>query len=257
MAGKYLGDEFDIHGGGLDLRFPHHENELAQSTAAGKPFARHWMHNALVTMKGEKMSKSLGNGALVSEVTQAYPPRAVRLYLLAPHYRSIIEFSDESLEEATAQLSRIDSFVRRAAEVADSEPTRVPESFIDSMNDDLGTPGAMSVLFTAVRQGNAAVEANDEAEVRRILGEVKAMLTVLGLSPDDPVWADAGIAGGDDLTPIVDGLVQALLAQRADARARKDWAAADAIRDRLNELGLKITDTPSGPRWELESAGGH
>ena len=255
MAGKYLGAEFDIHGGGLDLRFPHHENELAQSTAAGKPFARHWMHNALVTMKGEKMSKSLGNGALVSEVTRDYPPRAVRLYLLAPHYRSIIEFSPESLAEATAQLARIDSFVARASAVADPAPTAVPEAFVDAMNDDLGTPGAMAVLFTAVRQGNAALESSDTAEVARLFGEVRAMLTVLGLAADDPAW-ESITASGDDLTPIVDGLVQALLAQRADARDRKDWTAADAIRDQLADLGLKITDTPSGPRWELV-AGGH
>lgn len=251
MAGKYLGDEFDIHGGGLDLRFPHHENELAQSTAAGKPFARHWMHNALVTMKGEKMSKSLGNGALVSEVTQAYPPRAVRLYLLAPHYRSIIEFTPDSLAEATASLARIDSFVARASEVAEVEAGELPVEFVDSMNDDLGTPGAMAVLYGAIRQGNSAIEADDTDGVRTALGQVKAMLSVLGLSLDDPVWADT--TAGDDLKPVVDGLVSALLAQRTEARARKDWSAADAIRDQLSDLGLKITDTPSGPRWSLEA----
>ncbi len=252
MAGKYLGDEFDIHGGGLDLRFPHHENELAQSTAAGKPFARVWMHNALVTMRGEKMSKSLGNGALVTEVTQAYPPRAVRLYLLAPHYRSIIEFAPESLEEATAQLARIDSFVARAAEVADPIVSEVPAEFADAMNDDLGTPAAMATVFTAVRQGNAAIKAGNTAEVGRILGELQAMLEVLGLSINDPVWADLAGGGDDELRPVVDGLVQALLTQRAEARARKDWSAADAIRDQLAGVGLKITDTPSGPRWDLE-----
>ena len=117
MAGKYLGDEFDIHGGGIDLRFPHHENELAQSTAAGQPFARYWMHNAWVTAAGEKMSKSLGNGALVCEVVQRYPARAVRFYLAQPHYRSAIEFSDTSLDEATAALARIDGFVDRAVEL--------------------------------------------------------------------------------------------------------------------------------------------
>ncbi|MDO5683048.1 MAG: cysteine--tRNA ligase, partial [Propionibacteriaceae bacterium] len=205
-------------------------------------------------MKGEKMSKSLGNGALVSEVTKQFPPRAVRLYLLAPHYRSIIEFSPDSLAEATAQLARIDSFVARATEATEAAATEVPQEFAASMNDDLGTPGAMAVLFTTVRQGNAALESGDQAEVGRLLGEVRAMLAVLGLATDDPVWAEAaGGQGGDDLTPIVDGLVQALLAQRASARERKDWSAADAIRDQLNELGLKITDTPAGAKWELET----
>ena len=251
MAGKYLGDEFDIHGGGLDLRFPHHENELAQSTAAGKPFARHWMHNALVTAKGEKMSKSLGNGALVSEVTKAYPPRAVRLYLLAPHYRSIIEFAPESLAETTTALARIDSFVTRAAEVAGATAGELPAEFTDAMNDDLGTPAAMAVLYGTVRQGNQALETGDSAEVRRLLAEVRAMLAVLGLAADDPVWADRGDED-TELRPVVDGLVRALLTQRTEARARKDWAGADTIRDQLNDLGLKITDTPSGPRWSLE-----
>jgi cysteinyl-tRNA synthetase len=251
MAGKYLGNEFDIHGGGLDLRFPHHENELAQSTAAGQTFARHWMHNALVTAKGEKMSKSLGNGALVSEVTTAYPPRAVRLYLLAPHYRSIIEFAPESLAEATTSLARIDSFVARAAEAADAPAGELPTDFTTSMNDDLGTPGAMAVLYGAVRQGNSALESGDLEEVRRVLAEVRAMLAVLGLAADDPVWAEQG-SDETELKPVVDGLVRALLTQRTEARARKDWASADAIRDQLNDLGLKITDTPSGPRWSLE-----
>lgn len=251
MAGKYLGDEFDIHGGGLDLRFPHHENELAQSTAAGQRFARHWMHNALVTAKGEKMSKSLGNGALVSEVTSSYPPRAVRLYLLAPHYRSVIEFAPESLVDATAALARIDSFVERAAEVADTPAGDVPAEFTDAMNDDLGTPGAMAVLYGAVRQGNSALESGDHEGVRRALAEVRAMLLVLGLAADDPIW-DAQGSDETALKPVVDGLVRALLTQRTEARARKDWAAADAIRDQLGELGLKITDTPSGPRWSLE-----
>lgn len=254
MAGKYLGDEFDIHGGGLDLRFPHHENELAQSTAAGKQFARYWMHNALVTRKGEKMSKSLGNGALVSEVTQAYPPRAVRLYLLAPHYRSIIEYAPDSLGEATAQLARIDSFVERATEVADTEPSQVPVEFADAMNDDLSTPTAVAALFTGVRQGNAALESGDEAEAGRILGEVKAMLAVLGLAADDAAWNERPTGRDGDLGPVVDGLVQAMLDQRADARDHRDWGAADAIRDRLTSLGLTITDTPTGPRWSLDAA---
>ncbi|MFZ0529656.1 MAG: cysteine--tRNA ligase, partial [Propionicimonas sp.] len=187
MAGKYLGSEFDIHGGGIDLRFPHHENELAQSRAAGHRFARHWMHNAWVTAAGEKMSKSLGNGALVGEVTKAYPARAVRLYLLAPHYRSAIEFSDTSLAEATAQLARIDSFLDRASRLAEPVATTdVPPAFAEAMDDDLGTPGAVAVLFGAIKAGNVAIEAGDTASTTRAYAAVRSMLAVLGLDPDAP-----------------------------------------------------------------------
>ncbi|MBK9696357.1 MAG: cysteine--tRNA ligase [Propionibacteriaceae bacterium] len=256
MAGKYLGDEFDIHGGGIDLRFPHHENELAQSRAAGRRFARYWMHNAWVTAAGEKMSKSLGNGALVSEVTKTYPARAVRLYLLAPHYRSALEFSDTSLAEATAQLARIDAFLQRAGELASpaggsqwSPEVVVPAEFSAAMDDDLGTPGAMATLFGAIREGNTALDAGNLEAASGAYVAVRSMLGVLGLDPAAPEWAGGGTA--DDLRPVVDGLVAALLDQRQQARARKDFAAADAMRDRLTEVGLKIEDTPHGPRWSL------
>ena len=252
MAGKYLGPEFDIHGGGLDLRFPHHENELAQSQAAGRPFARTWMHNGWVTAAGEKMSKSLGNGALVSEVVKRYPARAVRLYLLAPHYRSSVEFSDTSLAEATAQLARIDGFVQRAVRLVGPGVVAgdaIPAEFAQAMDDDLGTPGAMAVLFNTIKQGNVAVDAGDAEATTAALAAVTAMLDVLGLLPD----ANAHDPGGQaSLRPVVDGLVAAILTQRQEARARKDWAAADAIRDQLSEIGLKITDTPNGPEWALE-----
>ena len=253
MAGKYLGTEFDIHGGGIDLRFPHHENELAQSNAAGHPFARYWMHNAWVTAAGEKMSKSLGNGALVSEVTRQYPARAVRLYLLAPHYRSAIEFSDTSLVEATAQLARLDSFLDRAgsARVGDAATAQdIPAAFAEAMDDDLGTPAAIAVLFALVKQGNIALESGDTDGAARAVRAVTAMVRVLGLDPTDEMWATGN--PGADLRPVVDGLVEALLAQRQEARARKDYAAADAIRERLARLGLRIEDTPSGARWTLE-----
>ena len=284
MAGKYLGDAFDIHGGGLDLRFPHHENELAQAQAAGRPFARHWMHNAWVTAAGEKMSKSLGNGALVSEVTANYPARAVRLYLAAPHYRSAIEFSESSLSEATAQLARIDSFLDRAADFlgeysrdwpiaielidigdergsiihrltfgadGDTEPVDVPAAFADAMDDDLGTPAAMAIIFDTIKAGNKALEAADEDSVRDAFINVRVMLGIFGLDPYDPIWASK--SSGRDLKPVVDGLVEAMLAQRQEARARKDFAAADAIRARLAELGLVIEDTPQGARWTIGS----
>ena len=252
MAGKYLGEEFDIHGGGLDLRFPHHENELAQSTAAGQRFARYWMHNAWVTAAGEKMSKSLGNGALVSEVVQRYPARAVRFYLAQPHYRSAIEFSDTSLDEATAALARIDSFVDRAVDIVGERPESVvPEAFAAAMDDDLGTPGAVAVLYQAVRDGNTALAAGDTAGAQVRLAEVLGMLGVLGLDAADPIWQSAEAADEKQLTAVVDGLVGALLEQRAAARARKDFAAADALRDSLTSLGITVTDTPSGPRWSL------
>ncbi|HQA78931.1 MAG TPA: cysteine--tRNA ligase [Propionicimonas sp.] len=256
MAGRYLGDAFDIHGGGLDLRFPHHENEIAQSRAAGRPFAKYWMHNAWVTLAGEKMSKSLGNTADVLAAVEGYGGRAVRLYLAGPHYRSAIELSDASLAEAAAQLARIDSFLDRASSLEAGWTAAVPgealpSAFVQAMNDDLGTPGAVAVLFQTVKEGNIALEAGDTAAAVRAHAAVRAMLGVLGLDPAAPEWAESG-ASGDDLKPVVDGLVVALLDQRQQARARKDWPAADAIRDQLAELGLKIEDTPNGPRWSIE-----
>jgi len=249
MAGKYLGDEFDIHGGGLDLRFPHHENELAQSTAAGRAFARYWMHNALLTAAGEKMSKSLGNGALVSEVIKRFPARAVRLYLLQPHYRSTIEYSDGAVAESVAALERIDNFVRRASDLVGAASDRVPQEFIAAMNDDLGTPAAVAVLHSAVRDGNLALDAGDQDQVAARLGEVNAMLSILGLDAAGEAWQ----RGGDDhrLVAVVDGLIAELLKQRAAARERKDFASADAIRDALAELGVEVSDTPQGPRWKV------
>ena len=255
MAGKYLGDAFDIHGGGLDLRFPHHENELAQSRAAGRPFATYWMHNAWVTMAGEKMSKSLGNTADVAAAVARYGGRAIRLYLAGPHYRSAIELSEESLSDAAAQLARIDSFLERAsALVGPDAPAAGPDteawqSFARAMDDDLGTPGALAVIFGVVREGNAALAAGDAARVAQSLADVRRMLDVFGLDPDAPEWAAQ--SASDDLTPVVDGLVQTLLAQRQEARARKDYAAADAIRDALAGVGLQISDTKDGARWSL------
>lgn len=251
MAGKYLGATFDIHGGGIDLRFPHHENELAQSSAAGFPFAKYWMHSAWVTAAGEKMSKSLGNTARVTEVTKKFPARAVRLYLAAPHYRSSVELSDTSLEEAATSLARIDSFLTRAGEVADAVPGPVPADFAAALDDDLGTPAAMAIMYQAIREGNVALEQGDTEQVGAILASVRGMLGVFGLDPSDEVWS-GGAAAERDLAPVVDGLVSSLLQQRQEARSRKDYAAADAIRDQLAGLGVAIEDTASGPRWSLE-----
>nr|WP_155073483.1 cysteine--tRNA ligase [Streptomyces taklimakanensis] len=254
MAHKYLGRAFDIHGGGVDLVFPHHENEIAQSRAYGDEFAGYWLHNAWVTMSGEKMSKSLGNSVLVSEMVRRWRPVVLRYYLGTPHYRSTIEYSEEALREAEAAYGRIEGFVQRAVEqVGAVEPAaRVPEEFAAAMDDDFGVPQALAVVHNTVRQGNAALGEGDKDSVTTTLADVRAMLGVLGLDPLDAHWAGgAGDGRGEGLHEAVDALVGLLLEQRQAARARKDYAAADAIRDRLQQAGLVIEDTPSGPRWEL------
>ena len=252
MAEKYLGAEFDVHGGGLDLRFPHHENERAQSQAAGDGFARYWLHNGWVTMGGEKMSKSLGNTALVDEVVRRVRPVELRYYLVAPHYRSTIEFTEGALEEAGAAYRRLESFIRKAAERvgADAGKPVLPDAFRAALDDDLATPAAVAVVHEAVRRGNTALADGDDAAVTETLGAVRAMLGVLGLDPLDPHWAAAG--GSDQqLTAVTDGLVALALEQRAAARARKDYASADAIRNQLGALGVQVEDTSQGTRWEL------
>jgi len=247
MAGKYLGDRFDIHGGGLDLVFPHHENEIAQSKAAGEDFANYWMHNAWVTMSGEKMSKSLGNSLLVSEMVRRFRPIELRYFLAAPHYRSMVEYSEEALIEAGIAFGRIETFLRNAADLLGGvEPGPVPPTFAEAMDDDLGTPAAFGVVHTTVREGNTALAAGDKDVVAARAAEVRAMLGVLGLDPACPPWVSSG---GADLTSVVDRLVQELLTQRQTARERKDFAAADAIRDGLREAGVQVEDTPAGPRW--------
>ena len=248
MAGKYLGAEFDIHGGGIDLRFPHHENELAQSRAAGQRFARYWMHNALVTTAGEKMSKSLDNSALVSEVIKRFPARAVRLYLLQPHYRSPIEYSDAAIAESVVALERIDNFVRRAGDVVGVIAEHVPQEFSAAMNDDLGTPAAVAVLHNVVREGNQALEAGETDLVATRLAEVLGMLAILGLDADSAAWERRV---DQQLTAVVEGLVTELLKHREAARERKDFGAADAIRDSLAALGVEVLDTQQGPRWRV------
>ncbi|NJP47086.1 cysteine--tRNA ligase [Actinacidiphila epipremni] len=251
MAHKYLGPVFDIHGGGMDLIFPHHENEIAQAKAYGDEFARYWVHNAWVTMSGEKMSKSLGNSVLVSEMVQRWRPIVLRYYLGTPHYRSMIEYSEEALREAEAAFARIEGFVQRVVEKAGSvEPAaEVPPAFAEAMDDDLGVPQALAVVHTTVRQGNSALTADDKETAVARLAEVRAMLGVLGLDPLDPHWT--GADRGDDLHGVVDSLVRLVLEQRQAARSRKDYATADAIRDQLVQAGLEIEDTPTGSRWTL------
>ncbi|MEU0957114.1 cysteine--tRNA ligase [Streptomyces niveus] len=258
MAHKYLGSAFDIHGGGLDLIFPHHENEIAQAKAYGDEFAEYWVHNAWVTMSGEKMSKSLGNSVLVSEMVKHWRPIVLRYYLGTPHYRSMIEYSEEALREAESAFGRIEGFVQRVIELAGHtvEPAdEVPPAFAEAMDDDLGVPQALAIIHTTVRQGNSALAADDkEAAVAR-LAEVRAMLGVLGLDPLDAHWTGAGAGedgpGRDSLHGVVDTLVRLVLDQRESARSRKDWAEADTIRDQLQQSGLVIEDGPAGPRWTL------
>ncbi len=253
MAGKYLGDRFDIHGGGLDLVFPHHENEVAQSKAAGESFAEYWLHNALVTLSGEKMSKSLGNSLLVSEIVKRVRPVELRYFLAAPHYRSMVEYSDASLVEAATAFGRIETFLRNATDlIGVVEPGEVPAAFAEAMDDDLGTPLAFAAVHSAVREGNTALAAGDSGAVSARLAEARVMLGVLGLDPAAEPWADAA-GSSEDLRTAVDGLVALALEQRAAARERKDYAAADAVRDRLRAAGVVIEDTPNGPRWTVGS----
>ncbi|MDG6100944.1 cysteine--tRNA ligase [Dactylosporangium aurantiacum] len=253
MCWRYLGTEFDIHGGGLDLKFPHHENEIAQSHAAGHPFARYWVHHALLNLGGSKMAKSLGNVINLEALVEAgLRPVEVRYYLLAPHYRSVIDYSQEALEEAAAAFRRVENFVTRAVElVGAGELGELPDAFVEAMDDDLNTSRALAVLHDVVRDANSALAAaDDRAAIAAALASVRAMLDVLGLDPLDPQWASTQ-AG--DLTRVVDALVALALEQRTAARGRKDWAAADAVRDQLKHAGIAVEDTPAGPRWTLES----
>ncbi len=255
MAGKYLGPSFDIHGGGLDLIFPHHENEIAQSKAAGRGFANFWLHNAWVTTSGEKMSKSLGNSLLVREVVRRVRPVELRYYLVSAHYRSMVEFSFDALEENAVSFRRIEGFLQRArteANIAepDVEPAARPAAFDAAMNDDLGVPQALAVVHDTVREGNAALARNDVAAAAHAHDAVVAMLDVLGVNPYADPWVSAG---SDDaaLHDAVDSLIGGLLQARADARAAKDWATADRIRDQLSEAGIVVDDTAGGVRWSL------
>ena len=252
MATKYLGPAFDIHGGGLDLVFPHHENEIAQSRAAGDSFANYWLHNAMLTMAGEKMSKSLGNTLSVVELAKQWRPVELRYYLGSAHYRSIMEYSPDTLLEAATAYRRIETFLQRSAEYLSSEWTMVtlPEAFTAALDDDLAVSRALGVVHETVRQGNAAIDAGDLDTVSGARGEAVAMLTVLGLAPDD--WPEAGSSTA--AKAVIDELVQLVLAQRVAARERKDFAAADAIRDQLAAAGVAIEDTPTGSRWTIKES---
>jgi cysteinyl-tRNA synthetase len=253
MALKYLGQAFDIHGGGVDLRFPHHENEQAQSRAAGHGFASYWMHNAWITTAGEKMSKSLGNSLIVPAVLERVRPIELRYYMVAAHYRSHVEFSFEALDEAAAGFRRIEHYLARAAEVLGEVPTggTMCAEFVEAMDDDLGTPAAVAAIYDVVREGNKVLAAGASDALRGNAASVRRMLEVLGLDPFDPHWSGDTTDRDEKLTAAVDALVGALLEQRAHARAAKDFATADAIRDQLKSAGIELEDTPQGPKWTL------
>ncbi len=261
MSTKYLGSTFDIHAGGLDLIFPHHENEMAQSHAAGDGFARYWLHNGLVRIGSEKMSKSLGNSLLVDTMITEVRPVELRYYLAQAHYRSEIDYSPAALIDAATAYRRIEGFVTRGAElVGPDDPSTgpvladsasLPAAFTVAMDDDLGVPQALALVHDSVREGNAALGVADVAGTAKWLGEVRAMLAVLGLDPLAAPWADTRSA--TDLRSVVDALVRVALEQREAARDRKDYAAADAIRSQLAEAGITVEDTPRGPRWELRT----
>ncbi len=258
MVTKYLGTEFDIHGGGLDLRFPHHENEMAQSQAAGHGFANFWMHNGMVTYAGEKMSKSIGNTVSPAEMLELAPPRVVRYYLGQAQYRSVLDYQPTSLQEAAAAVERIDGFISRALRAldgGDADATAslgffshgtVPDAFAAAMDDDLNVPQALAVLHDTVRAGNTALTAGDLDVARQSLASVTDMLRVLGLNDT------AAPAVDEQATTALGVLVEAQLEARAQARAAKDWAASDAIRDTLAAAGVVVEDGPDGASWSLK-----
>ena len=245
MAGKYLGSRFDIHGGGLDLRFPHHENELAQSTAAGDDFANFWMHNGMVTYEGEKMSKSIGNTISPAQMLQMARPLVVRYYLGSAHYRSILDYRPSSLQEAATAIERVEAFLAATQDLL--KPGReVPEAFAEAMDDDVNIPRALAVLHEQTRAGNAALAAGEDAS--DAANAVMAMADVLGLAQLMSFNAE-GTSGAEH--EALDSLIQAVLAERADARAQKDWAKADAMRDLLASAGVQVKDGANGSTWSV------
>jgi cysteinyl-tRNA synthetase len=256
MVTKYLGTEFDIHGGGLDLRFPHHENEVAQSRAAGHGFAGFWMHNGMVTYEGEKMSKSVGNIVTPAEMLAIARPLVVRYYLGQAQYRSALDYNPGSLAEAAAAVERIEGFMQRALAFLYGEGSavsaareRVPEAFEAAMNDDLNVPQALAAVHEAVRAGNTALDAKDKDAADRALHQVIAMTDVLYINPLDPQWSSG--AGDGVEHQAMDALVRAQLEERRSAREAKDWARADAIRDTLAAAGITVADSADGATWSV------
>lgn len=246
MARRYLGDAFDIHGGGLDLRFPHHENELAQSTAAGDDFATYWVHNGLVTVGGQKMSKSLGNFTLAADVLAERDATVVRYALLAAHYRSTLDITPSTYDEAEAALGRIRTFIERALRSVDSlDGGTIVGEFAEAMNDDLGVPQALAVVHDAVRRGNTALDDGDVDAAIDLARSVNAAMRVLGFDLTETSGTSSRAESA------LDALVQTMISQRAQARAEKDWGAADRIREAIAAAGIVLEDTADGTHWSI------
>ena len=248
MATRYLGSHFDIHGGGMDLRFPHHENELAQARAAGHRYANHWMHNALVTVKSQKMSKSLGNGVLAADLLKQAPPLVVRYALASAHYRSELDLHDGFLAEAASALGRIETFLSRAHSAGiDTTTGDVPDAFVQAMDEDLGIPQALAVIHEAVREGNQAFDDDKTKEAGRLAGSVRAMMAILGLDPLDSAWS----AGSSQSASALSSVVESVLDLRAQAKAEKDFAQSDALRAILDMAGIDVSDGPTKSTWSI------
>jgi cysteinyl-tRNA synthetase len=253
MAHQYLGDEFDIHGGGMDLIFPHHENEIAQSEAAGYKFARLWMHNAWVTTAGEKMSKSLGNSLIVSEILKKYRGIEVRWYLGSAHYRSMLEFSFGALDESVTNFKRIENFLERISKSGEIEKA-IDSEFKVAMDSDLAVPEVLALISKWLRAGNTAL-AEDQMDIARDYGsKIRGALDILGCDPFDPAFNNNGgkVEQSAGIERALDGLISFLLSERDEARSRKDFQSADRIRDRIAELGILIEDTNQGTRWSVK-----
>jgi len=250
MAHEYLGSEFDIHCGGMDLVFPHHENEIAQAQAAGDGFARFWLHNGWVTMGGEKMSKSLGNVLSIPAVLQRVRPAELRYYLGSAHYRSMLEFTETALQDAAKAYSGIEDFLHRVrTRVGAVMPTGWTDTFAAALDDDLAAPAALAEVHAARADGNRALESGDHETALAKAGQIRTMMGILGCDPLDVRWEtrdETAAALG-----AVDVLVRAEVQRREDARRRRDWAQADEIRDRLKQAGIEVTDTADGPQWSL------
>jgi len=250
MAHAYLGEEFDIHGGGIDLQFPHHENEIAQSNAVGHKFAQRWMHNAWVTQAGEKMSKSLGNSTKISSVLKLVKPIHLRYYLISGHYRSNLEYSENSLKEAASSFSRIEKFLQNAP----AAPASIScADFENAMNEDLNTPKALAAIHELVTTGNQALAASDLEKAKNIAASVRKMLEILGLDPQASTWNQN--SSDDRAEKSLDVLVERMLEIRSKARAQKDFTTSDQVRDDLKRANISIEDTVNGVRWTyLEEA---
>ncbi len=252
MSTKYLGTTFDIHGGGLDLRFPHHENELAQSAAAGYDFAQIWLHNGLVAVGDQKMSKSLGNSLYAADLLSAARPIVVRYFLGSAHYRSQLEFHPKALTEAKSAFERIEGFLSRATRNAGGlKPGKVPQDFRDAMNDDMSIPQALGVVHDTVRAGNAAFDAGDDKLAKTHAKSTLAMLDVLGLNPFSSEWKGASEASASTRAAL-ESLVERMLEARTHARAQKDFATSDRIRDDFASAGIIVEDTPQGVHWSID-----